>query len=138
MSEQEFKRLTDIVDAYFHPTITIVDASDAVAKIKLMRPDLSDRNLAASLRISPTTMSILNRIHRASPEEREAMKGGGVLAAYEITRKPKLHSLPPEGMVEVVTHGIMKVEEPTGEAYIYPTSTPVKEEEKPNDQLPPV
>jgi hypothetical protein len=87
LSEQEFQRLLDVIDTYFRPKVTVVDAADAVAKIRVMRPDLNDKELAKAVRVSPASMSVLLRIPSATPEERERMKGSGIMGAFLIIKE---------------------------------------------------
>ncbi len=87
MSEQEFQKLLDIIDTYFRPKVSVVDAAEAIAKLRTMRPDLNDKELAKAVGVSPASMSVLLRIPSATPEEKERMRKTGIMGAYLIIKE---------------------------------------------------
>ena len=75
-----------MIREYFHPSTSIVDAALAAEEIRILRPDLNDQQLAETFGISSGAISMLLLVARASPEDRAAVSGGGLISAHSYLK----------------------------------------------------
>ena len=89
MSDAELDKRLAVVREYFHHSIKVTDAAKCAYEIRILRPDLNDQQLAKLFGISSGAISMLLLIARASPEDQDRVKDGGLIEAHTYLKRNK-------------------------------------------------